>query len=210
MTRPSNGNAPPARAFSNAPNVRGHPRFWDDHGKDHQARSFRQTMDTTSNSDAMPNPTVPDPAVATLKLPDFWVSDSELWFLSVDPLFRRHRATSQAAKYAHVICSLTPAVIAIVAEKCHECRCTVTICNREITRFPTRCTANEQLNRGPAGQLRSFKAERQRNAPRRERQSRDRSPSLPRCVCWFYRRYRAGALRCRPPFQFAGNAQAPH
>ncbi|XP_075744138.1 uncharacterized protein LOC142802939 [Rhipicephalus microplus] len=48
-------------------------------------------MDTTPNSDATPSPTVPDAVVATLRLAEFWQVDSELWFISVEPLFRRHR-----------------------------------------------------------------------------------------------------------------------
>ncbi|XP_037572201.1 uncharacterized protein LOC119454308 [Dermacentor silvarum] len=73
-------------------------------------------MDTTPNSDVTPNPTVPEPVIAALKLPEFWQSDSELWFLSVDPLFRRHRVTSQTARYDYVIGAFPPAVIAIVRD----------------------------------------------------------------------------------------------
>ncbi|XP_037579476.1 uncharacterized protein LOC119462201 [Dermacentor silvarum] len=58
-------------------------------------------MDTTPNSDVTPNHTQ---------------SDSELWFLSVEPLFRRHRVTSQIARYYYVIVALATAVIAIVRD----------------------------------------------------------------------------------------------
>lgn len=78
VTRTSNGNTLPARPFANAQSVHSHPRFLGGHGKDLQPRSFRLTMDTTPNSEVMPNPMVPDPVVATLKLPEFWQSDSEL------------------------------------------------------------------------------------------------------------------------------------
>nr|XP_037275532.1 uncharacterized protein LOC119168230 [Rhipicephalus microplus] len=64
----------------------------------------------------MPNSTVPDPDVATLRLPEFWQVDSELWFLSVEPLFRRHRVTSQTARYDYVIGALPSAVVIIVRD----------------------------------------------------------------------------------------------
>ncbi|XP_075739532.1 uncharacterized protein LOC142784996 [Rhipicephalus microplus] len=73
-------------------------------------------MDTTPNSEATFNPTLPDPVVADLRLPEFWQVDSELWFLSVKPLFRRHQVTSQTVRYDYVISALPPAVIAIVRD----------------------------------------------------------------------------------------------
>nr|XP_037278206.1 uncharacterized protein LOC119171532 [Rhipicephalus microplus] len=93
-------------------------------------------MDTTLYSDAKPNPTVPDPVVATLRLPEFWQADSELWFLNVEPLFRRHHVRSQIARYDYVIGALPLAFIAIV---------------RDILRFPppdnTDDTLKEELIR---------------------------------------------------------------
>ncbi|XP_070387785.1 uncharacterized protein [Dermacentor albipictus] len=50
---------------------------------------------------------------AALKLPDFWTSDCELWFVHIEALFRRHRVTSQATKYDNVVSALnrTPAAL---------------------------------------------------------------------------------------------------
>nr|XP_037280134.1 LOW QUALITY PROTEIN: tigger transposable element-derived protein 6-like [Rhipicephalus microplus] len=76
----------------------------------------RLVMDTTPNSDATPNPTAPDLVVATLRLPEFWQADSKLWFLSIEPLFRRHQVTSQTARYNYVIGALPPAVNTIIKD----------------------------------------------------------------------------------------------
>ncbi|XP_075739018.1 uncharacterized protein LOC142784505 [Rhipicephalus microplus] len=73
-------------------------------------------MNTTPNRDATPNAIVPYLVLATLWLPEFWQVDSELSFLSVEPLFRRHRVTSQTVRYDYVIGTLLPAVIAIVRD----------------------------------------------------------------------------------------------
>ncbi|XP_075732920.1 uncharacterized protein LOC142775405 [Rhipicephalus microplus] len=73
-------------------------------------------MDTTPNSDATPNPKGPDPVVANFILPKFWQASSKLWFISVKPLFRRHRVTSQTARYDYIIGALPPVVIAIVRD----------------------------------------------------------------------------------------------
>ncbi|XP_075744292.1 uncharacterized protein LOC142803066 [Rhipicephalus microplus] len=77
-------------------------------------------MNTTLNSDTTPNPKVPDHVVATLRLLEFWQADSELWFLSVEPLFRRHRIASQTVRYDYAIGALPPAVIAIVRDILHS------------------------------------------------------------------------------------------
>lgn len=279
-------------------------------------------MDTTPNSDATPNPTVPDPVVATLKIPEFWQADSELWFLSVEPLFRRHRVTSQSARYDYVIGALPPAVIAIVRDilrspppdnpydtlKAELIRRTTESEQRRLQqlltaeelgdRKPTELLrrmrhligdnpaaldasilrelflqrlpqqvrmilsvsstetldslaqmadkimdvgapsisaierrdsshfapvrddrldrllqANEELNRKMdqlAAELSLLKADHRRNTSRQRRQSRDRSPSLPRSVCWYHHRYGARARQCHQPCQFAGNARAMH
>lgn len=68
----------PGRRTATPYSVHSHPRFLGGHGKDLQPRSFQLTKDTTPNSDVMPNPMVPNPVVATLKLPEFWQSESEL------------------------------------------------------------------------------------------------------------------------------------
>ncbi|XP_037567903.1 uncharacterized protein LOC119448753 [Dermacentor silvarum] len=280
-------------------------------------------MDTTPNSDVTPNPMVPEPVVATLKLPEFWQSDSELWFLSVEPLFRRHRLTSQTARYGYVIGALPPAVIAIVrdilrspppdtlydtlktelirrtteseqrrlqqlltAEELgdrkptellrrmrhligdrsaaldayilrelflqrlpHQVRMILSVSSTETLdslaqmadkimdvgtpaisgierqrdsspfapvrddRLDRLLQANEELNCKVdqlAAELSSLKADHRGSASRQRHQSRDRSPSLPRSVCWYHRRYGARARQCNQPCQFAGNARATH
>ncbi|XP_037555559.1 uncharacterized protein LOC119432468 [Dermacentor silvarum] len=105
-------------------------------------------MDTTPNSEVTPNPTVPEPVVATLKLPEFWQSDSELWFLSVEPLFRRHRVTSQTARYDYVIGALPPAVIAILIRRTAE---------SEKRRLQQLLTAEEIGDRKPTELLRRMR-----------------------------------------------------
>lgn len=75
-----------------------------------------KTWLTDPNNAATQNPTLPDPAVTALKLPQFWQSDFELWFLSVEPLFRQHRVVSQTAKYDLVIGALPAGAIAIVRD----------------------------------------------------------------------------------------------
>ncbi|KAH7940666.1 hypothetical protein HPB49_003531 [Dermacentor silvarum] len=66
----------------------------------------RQTTDITPRDDASTSATATDPVVVNIKLPKFWQTDSELWVLSIEPLFRQHRVTSPAAMYDHVIGAL--------------------------------------------------------------------------------------------------------
>lgn len=73
-------------------------------------------MDTLPHSDTTPNPTILDPVFATLRLLGFCRADSEFRFLSVEPLFRRHRVTSQTVGYDYVINALPPATIVIVRD----------------------------------------------------------------------------------------------
>ncbi|XP_070389310.1 uncharacterized protein [Dermacentor albipictus] len=49
---------------------------------------------------------------AALKLPDFWPSDCELWFVHIGAQFRSHRVTSQGAKYDNVVSALNPTTAA--------------------------------------------------------------------------------------------------
>ncbi|KAH7982594.1 hypothetical protein HPB52_006038 [Rhipicephalus sanguineus] len=44
------------------------------------------------------------PSITTLKLPEFWPADSELWFIHIEAQFRRHRIASQTAKNDYVAC----------------------------------------------------------------------------------------------------------
>ncbi|XP_075740759.1 uncharacterized protein LOC142787025 [Rhipicephalus microplus] len=73
-------------------------------------------MHTTANSDASLNRAVSEPFVANLRFSEFSQADSELRFPSVEPVFQRHRVTSQTARNDYVIGALPPAVIAIVRD----------------------------------------------------------------------------------------------
>ncbi|XP_072143789.1 uncharacterized protein [Dermacentor andersoni] len=55
-------------------------------------------------------------SVAKLKLPDFWPLDYELGFVHIEALFRRHRISSQAAKYDNVVSALNPTTAAFVPD----------------------------------------------------------------------------------------------
>ncbi|XP_037557689.1 uncharacterized protein LOC119434666, partial [Dermacentor silvarum] len=54
------------------------------------------------------------PSIATLKLTEFWPADRELWFLHIEAQFRRHRITSQTAKYDYVVSALSPTTTALI------------------------------------------------------------------------------------------------
>lgn len=56
------------------------------------------------------------PSIATLKLPEFWPADSELWFLHIEAQFRRHRIASQTAKYDYVVSALSPTTTALIRD----------------------------------------------------------------------------------------------
>ena len=46
--------------------------------------------------------------VVTIKIPPFWSSDPELWFLQVDALFVTKRITGSITKFNHVIAAISP------------------------------------------------------------------------------------------------------
>ncbi|KAM7299655.1 uncharacterized protein ISCGN_020221 [Ixodes scapularis] len=55
-------------------------------------------------------------ASINLKLPEFWSSDSELWFLTIESLFLKNKITSQQSKFDHVVSSLPQTVAAVVRD----------------------------------------------------------------------------------------------
>ncbi|CAN7974848.1 unnamed protein product [Ixodes persulcatus] len=83
------------------------------------------TITTTVTSAAVPitsclpisgYPNLPEIAAATLKLPDFWMTDSELWFLHIEATFRRKRITSQSTMFDYVVAALPQAATALVRD----------------------------------------------------------------------------------------------
>lgn len=57
-------------------------------------------------------------AVASInfKLPEFWSSDSELWFSTIESSFRKNKITFQQSKFDHVVSSLPQTVAAVVRD----------------------------------------------------------------------------------------------
>nr|KAH7985353.1 hypothetical protein HPB52_025698 [Rhipicephalus sanguineus] len=62
------------------------------------------------------SPQLRDPEVFALKLPEFLSSDSKVWFITVESLFRRHRLTSQLTMSDHVVGALPPHPGAVVRD----------------------------------------------------------------------------------------------
>lgn len=75
----------------------------------------RSTGDVPASTSA--SPAFPDVAAAlTFKLPEFWTSDAELWFLTIDSLFRKNRITSQLSKFDHVVAALPQHTAAVIRD----------------------------------------------------------------------------------------------
>lgn len=55
-------------------------------------------------------------AAINFKLPEFWTSDSELWFLTIESSFRKNKITSQQSKFDHVVSSLPQPTAAVVRD----------------------------------------------------------------------------------------------
>ena len=50
-----------------------------------------------------PNPPTATAYAVSLKLPDFWPSDPELWFAQVEALFTAQNITQEKTKFGHVV-----------------------------------------------------------------------------------------------------------
>ncbi|CAN8005776.1 unnamed protein product [Ixodes pacificus] len=61
-------------------------------------------------------PTLLEIAAATLKLPDFWMMDSELWFLHIEATFRRGTITSQSTMFDYEVAALPQVATALVRD----------------------------------------------------------------------------------------------
>lgn len=53
------------------------------------------------------------------KFPDFWLSDSELWFLTAESIFRKHRIVSSQTKFDYIVSALSQATVAVVRDILH-------------------------------------------------------------------------------------------
>jgi hypothetical protein len=51
-----------------------------------------------------------------VKLPDFWMSDTDMWFLQVEAAFRRARLTDSHSKYDYILMKLPESVLASVKD----------------------------------------------------------------------------------------------
>jgi hypothetical protein len=51
-----------------------------------------------------------------VKLPDFWLSDTDMWFLQVEAAFQRARVTDSHTKYDYVLMKLPESVLASVKD----------------------------------------------------------------------------------------------
>lgn len=54
--------------------------------------------------------------IAAVKLPDFWTTDAELWFITIESIFRKNRITTQISKYDYVVAALPQSTASIVRD----------------------------------------------------------------------------------------------
>lgn len=61
-------------------------------------------------------PSILGTTTTTIKFPEFWSADSELWFLTTESIFRKHRITSSQTKFDYVVSTLPQATAAMVRD----------------------------------------------------------------------------------------------
>lgn len=72
-------------------------------------------MDVQGDATSSATPTV-GATTAPIKIPEFWSSDSELWFLTVESVFRKHRVTASLTKFDYVVAALSQSTAAVVRD----------------------------------------------------------------------------------------------
>lgn len=72
-------------------------------------------MEVQGDTSSSATPTV-GATTAPIKIPEFWSSDSELWFLTVESVFRKHRVTASLTKFDYVVAALSQSTAAVVRD----------------------------------------------------------------------------------------------
>ncbi|XP_070389332.1 uncharacterized protein [Dermacentor albipictus] len=74
-------------------------------------------MASSSPDQVLPSAPLPrNSEVTALKLVELWSSYSEVWFIVIESLFRRHRLSSQMDMFDHVVGALPPITAVIVRD----------------------------------------------------------------------------------------------
>lgn len=61
-------------------------------------------------------PTTLGATTLNIKFPEFWSSDSELWFLTAESIFRKSRITSSLTKFDYVVAALPQSTASVVRD----------------------------------------------------------------------------------------------
>lgn len=75
-----------------------------------------RTVSVTQPSTALGDLTTVTVAAVNFKLPEFWVADSELWFLTIKLTFRKNKITMSFTKFNLVISALPQSSVAVVRD----------------------------------------------------------------------------------------------